>query len=108
MVIDNAHVNLGVMYEQFSIFWIPMWNYGETKFVLVNDKKDTYYDLSAEEIQTLKTDFIPADSFVPHSPPAEPPARCVQCVSYSSIWQICKMIFLSIKNKSVILHFDII
>ena len=57
IVIDNSHVNLGVMYKQFSIFWIPMWNYGETKYVFVNDKKDTYYDLSAEDIQTLKTEF---------------------------------------------------
>jgi hypothetical protein len=57
-VVDNGeHVNLCVMYEQFSIFWIPMWNYGETKYVLLNDKKDTYYDLSEEGIEMLKTDF---------------------------------------------------
>ena len=55
--IDGQHVNLGVMYEQFSIFWIPMWNYGETKYVLVNDKKDTYFDLTAEEIQMMKTEW---------------------------------------------------
>ncbi|GHT11330.1 hypothetical protein FACS189426_13070 [Bacteroidia bacterium] len=53
----EEHVNLGVMYEQFSIFWIPMWNYGETKYVLINDEKDTYYDLDAEDITMLKTDF---------------------------------------------------
>jgi len=47
-IINDEHVNLGVMYKQFSIFWIPMWNYGETKFVLINDKKDTYYDLTSE------------------------------------------------------------
>jgi len=56
-IIDGTHVNLGVMYKQFSIFWIPMWNYGDTKFVLVNDKKDTYYDLDKENIETLKTEF---------------------------------------------------
>ena len=44
-VIDNSHVNLGVMYEQFAIFWIPVWNYGDVKYVLINDKGDTYYDL---------------------------------------------------------------
>ncbi|MDR0829778.1 MAG: hypothetical protein LBN95_06670 [Prevotellaceae bacterium] len=54
---EGEHVNLGVMYEQFSIFWVPMWNYGETKYVLINDAKDTYYDLDAEDFETLKTDF---------------------------------------------------
>ena len=56
-IINDEHVNLGVMYKQFSIFWIPMWNYGETKYVFLNDKKNTYYDLEAEDIQSLKTVF---------------------------------------------------
>ena len=56
-IINNEHVNLGVMYEQFSIFWIPVWNYGETKHVLLNDKKNTYYDLDDESIEILKEDF---------------------------------------------------
>jgi len=56
-IYDGQHVNLGVMYNQFAIFWIPMWNYGETKYVLVNDKKDTYYDLTAEDSEILKTNF---------------------------------------------------
>jgi len=66
---DNEHVNLGVMYSQFSIFWIPIWNYGETKYVLVNDKKNTYYDVDEEDIDMLKTEFnvevppMPAISF---------------------------------------------
>ena len=56
-VIGNEHVNLGVMYDQFSIFWIPIWNYGETKYVLINDKEDKYYDLTSEEIELLKESF---------------------------------------------------
>ena len=56
-ILDDAHVNLGVMYEQFAIFWVPMWNYGETKYVLINDKKDTYYDLSEEDVEMLRTEF---------------------------------------------------
>jgi hypothetical protein len=57
VIIEDAHFNLGVMYEQFAIFWIPMWNYGETKYVLINDKKDTYYDLSEEDVEDLCTEF---------------------------------------------------
>jgi hypothetical protein len=57
-VIDGSHVNLGVMYKQFAIFWIPMWNYGDVKYVLINDKKDTYYDLDEEvTIAMLKEEF---------------------------------------------------
>ena len=56
-VIDNQHVNLGVMYNQFSLFWIPLWNYGETRFVLINDKEDYYYDLDAEDIQMIEDEF---------------------------------------------------
>ena len=55
--IDDVHVNLGVMYNQFSIFWVPLWNYGEVKYVLINDKKNTYYDLSAEDIEIIKNDY---------------------------------------------------
>ena len=56
-ILDNHHVNLGVMYEQFSIFWIPIWNYGEIKYVLINDNKDTYYDLETEDLEDIKTMF---------------------------------------------------
>ena len=56
-IIDDQHVNLGVMYEQFSLFWIPLWNYGETRFVLINDKEDYYYDLDAEDIQMIEDEF---------------------------------------------------
>lgn len=56
-IIEEEHVNVGVMYNQFSIFWIPMWNYGETVYVLVNDDKDTYYDLSAEDVEFLNDEY---------------------------------------------------
>lgn len=55
--IDDEHVNLGVMYEQFSLFWMPIWNYGDVSYVLVNDKEDTYWELDDEMIETLKTEF---------------------------------------------------
>ncbi len=57
MLIEDEHVNVGVMYKQFSIFWIPMWNYGETVHVLVNDAKDTYWDLTAEEVAFVNEEY---------------------------------------------------
>jgi len=56
-ILDNQHVNLGVMYEQFSIFWIPVWNYGEVKYVLISDNKNTYYDLETEDLEDVKAMF---------------------------------------------------
>jgi len=66
-ILNDEHVNLAVMYDQFAIFWIPVWNYGEVKYVLVNDKKDTYYDLEDLEIdiEMLKEEF---DLNVPNTP----------------------------------------
>jgi hypothetical protein len=57
LVLDEGHVNLGVMYDQFSLFWIPLWNYGETRFVLINDSEDYYYDLDEEDIQMIEAEF---------------------------------------------------
>lgn len=56
------HADLGVMHEQFSLFWIPLWNYGEETYVLFTDKKVgnydmTYVDLTDEEIQYLHEEF---------------------------------------------------
>lgn len=33
------HADLGVLHEQFSIFWIPLFNYGTERYVLYTDKK---------------------------------------------------------------------
>ncbi len=55
---DGDHMNIGVMYNQFSIMWIPVWNYGETKWVWVNDAKDAYNDeVSEEELEYFRTEY---------------------------------------------------
>lgn len=56
------HADLGVMHKQFSLFWIPLWNYGEEKYVLYTDKKIgnydlTYADLTDDDIQYLHEEF---------------------------------------------------
>ncbi len=50
---DNMHYNLGVHYESFGLFWMPVWNYGEYKYALINDKEDTYIDLTLEEAKAF-------------------------------------------------------
>ena len=55
---DGDHMNLGVMFNQFSIMWIPVWNYGETKWAYVNDAKDAYDDnVTEEELELLRTEY---------------------------------------------------
>lgn len=55
--IDGTHVNLGMRYECFSIFWIPLWNYGEYQYALVNDAEDTWVELSDEEVQAIAEQY---------------------------------------------------
>lgn len=69
---QSYHANLGVMYDEFSLFWIPIWNYGEKKYVLFTDTKVgeydyTYADLSAEDVAYLQSQFggIPTEPELP-------------------------------------------
>ncbi|MDR1985124.1 MAG: hypothetical protein LBQ28_09950 [Prevotellaceae bacterium] len=69
IIVDGKHVNLGIAYKQFAIFWIPIWNYGTTEYVLVSDNEKDAYDLSEEGLAWLKeeyninTDKAPSISF---------------------------------------------
>jgi hypothetical protein len=54
---EGGHVNLGVLYNQFGLFWLPVWNYGTPQYVLLSDNEDTYWDLSDEELSSLKTEY---------------------------------------------------
>lgn len=65
---DGTHVNLGMHYECFSLFWMPVWNYGEYKYALVNDAEDTYEELTVQEAQELGKQFgidVPAEPSLP-------------------------------------------
>lgn len=55
--IDGEHVNLAVSYEQFGLFWMPVWNYGETAYVLLSDDEKTYWDLDEELLQDIKKEY---------------------------------------------------
>lgn len=53
------HANLGILHDQFSLFYIPLYNYGIEKYVLYTDEKVgeydyTYADLSREEIRYIQ------------------------------------------------------
>lgn len=66
------HADLGVMYDEFSLFWVPIWNYGDKKYVLFTDTKvgeydNTYVDLTSEDVAYLQSQFggIPTEPELP-------------------------------------------
>lgn len=40
------HADLGILHEQFSLFWIPLINYGTEEYVLYTDTKVGNYDFT--------------------------------------------------------------
>lgn len=66
--IDGKHVNLGIAYEQFGIFWLPLWNYGETRYVLVSDDEESAWELDSQQLAGLKSEYsldIPENPSIP-------------------------------------------
>ncbi|MDU1890987.1 MAG: hypothetical protein E6767_09880 [Dysgonomonas sp.] len=55
--VDGKHVNLGVAFEQFGLFWMPVWNYGETQYALVSDDEETAWSLDDEAIAHYDKEF---------------------------------------------------
>ena len=56
-VIDGQHVNFGVVYDQFGLFWLPLWNYGETEYALIADDENTFWSLDEETLKMVKTEY---------------------------------------------------
>ena len=56
------HADVGILHKQFSVFWIPLINYGEEKYVLYSNTKVgeydfTYAELDQDEIEYLQKEF---------------------------------------------------
>ena len=50
---EGDHFNLGVHYKSFSLFWCPVWNYGDYTYALVDNKEEKYVDLTVEEAKEI-------------------------------------------------------
>jgi hypothetical protein len=57
VTVDAKHVNFGVAYEQFAIFWIPIWNYGTTEYILVTDSGDEAYTLDEDDLEYISETY---------------------------------------------------
>lgn len=51
---DGEPANLGIKYNQFELFWLPVWNYGDYQYVLVNEAEDTYAELDEDGLAVLR------------------------------------------------------
>jgi hypothetical protein len=65
------YAKVGILHKQFSVFWIPLINYGDEKYVLyidhnVGDYDYAYYELPKEDIEYLHEEFgIPLQPKLP-------------------------------------------
>lgn len=50
---EGDHFNLGVHYKSFSLFWCPVWNYGDYTYALVDNKEEKYVDITVEEAKEI-------------------------------------------------------
>jgi len=56
-VVNGQHVNFGVAFEQFGLFWLPLWNYGEVKYALISDNEENAWILADDEVAHLKEEY---------------------------------------------------
>lgn len=54
---DGHHVNYGIAFEQFALFYIPIWNYGEPEFAVYADGNSTIYSLEHEDLEYLQQEY---------------------------------------------------
>lgn len=55
--IDGCHVNYGVTFEQFSLFTVPIWNYGTVEYALFAEDNNTIYSMDDEDLAYLVEEY---------------------------------------------------
>ena len=57
----EIHANLGVAYKEFSLFWIPIWNWDVNEYILLPDNfksldkgKYVFYNIDAGELRRIQ------------------------------------------------------
>lgn len=54
---EGAHVNFGLGFEQFSLFYIPIWNYGTVEYALYDEANSTIYSLDEEDVAYFTEEY---------------------------------------------------
>lgn len=50
-------LEFGVAFDQFSLFYVPIWNYGETEYAVYDRKAQTIYTLDEEDLAAFKEEY---------------------------------------------------
>ncbi|MDR0798546.1 MAG: hypothetical protein LBN18_02130 [Dysgonamonadaceae bacterium] len=53
----DLHLNFGIAYNQFSLYWVPLWNSGAPQYVLVTDDKKYAYELDDKDLEYINDEF---------------------------------------------------
>lgn len=61
---DGHHLDVAVIYKQFSVFFIPIWNW-DARHCFARPKLETYYAISAEAIADYKSEYGSPSSCIP-------------------------------------------
>lgn len=57
ITMEDQHVNFGVGFQEFDIFWLPLWTYGEVEYVVMNDAGDTAWSLDEEDLGWISEEY---------------------------------------------------
>ncbi len=61
---SQTYTDFGIVFEQFSILGVPIWNYGETTYALYSESATTidYAEITNEDLKEVLVDFeIPGE-----------------------------------------------
>lgn len=50
-------LEFGVGFEQFSVFYVPIWNYGTTEYAVYDATARMIYSLDEEDVLTFKEEY---------------------------------------------------
>lgn len=50
-------LQFGVAFDQFSLFYVPIWNYGETEYAVYDSEAKTIYTLDEEDLAAFKEEY---------------------------------------------------
>lgn len=57
VTVEGEHVNFGLSFDQFSLFYIPVWNYGDVEYAVYADGSNTVYSLEEDELGYLIQEY---------------------------------------------------
>lgn len=54
---EGNPLKFGVSFKQFSLFHVPIWNYGQTEYAVYDSKAKTIYELDEADVAALKEEY---------------------------------------------------